>query len=242
MITGGKVALLAGVYTLSFLSVMALFGIGNGLLKVVRARLPRSVQASWPSLVIGVTAVLAGLIGNLTIENVEVFASYFTAVSAGVAIMFLRIPLLRGLLFFSRAIVDRVTRFNATLQERVMRQVARINAMSVVYFTRGDDLATLNRAALYVLKNEQTQLLTVVHVYTEETEIPPRLADHLRTVDHLYPELRIDFLAVQSVFGPELIERLSATLRVSKNYMFIGTPGDHFPHRLDSLGGVRLIL
>lgn len=242
LITGGKVSLLAGVYTLSFLSVMALFGIGNGLLKVVRARLPRTIRASWISLAIGVTAVIAGLAGNLTIENIKVFATYFTAVSAGVAIMLLRIPLLRALLFFSKIIVDRVTRFNAALQARVVRQVRRINSMSVVYFTRGDDLATLNRAALYVLENEQTQHMTVVYVYGDEKDIPSRLANHLQTIDHLYPKLRIDFLAVKGVFGPELIERLSKVLKVSKNYMFIGTPGDHFPHRIDSLGGVRLIL
>jgi len=242
VITRGKVSLLAGVYTLSFLSVMALFGIGNGLLKVVRARLPRTERASWPAVVIGVVAVIAGLIGNLTFENVQVFATYFAAVAAGVAIMFLRIPLLRVLVFTSRAIVERVTRVNAALQAKVLREVARINAMRVVYFTRGDDLATLNRAALYVLENEQTQQMTVVHAYTDEKEIPAELADHLSTIDHLYPQLRIDFLAVEGTFGPELIERLCTLLAVPKNYMFIGTPSDHFPHRLDSLGGVRLIL
>jgi hypothetical protein len=29
---------------------------------------------------------------------------------------------------------------------------------------------------------------------------------------------------------------------VAKNYMFIGTPGDWFPHRIETLGGVRLII
>jgi amino acid transporter len=242
VITEGEVSLLAGVYTLSFLSVMALFGIGNGLLKVVRARLPRAVRASWPAVILGVSAVIIGLIGNLTLENVKVFATYFGGVSLAVLAMFVRIPLLRGLLFFSHAIVDKVTTINAALQKRVTRQIDRINDMTVVYFTRGDDLATLNRAALYVLQNEQTRHMTVVHVYEEEKNIPTQLADHLSTVDHLYPRLRIDFLAVKSKFGPELIERMSLALGVSKNYMFIGTPSEQFPHRLDALGGVRLIL
>ena len=35
---------------------------------------------------------------------------------------------------------------------------------------------------------------------------------------------------------------LSRRLDVPKNYMFIGTPSDHFPHSIDDLGGVRLIL
>jgi hypothetical protein len=38
------------------------------------------------------------------------------------------------------------------------------------------------------------------------------------------------------------MEFLSERLAVPKNYMFIGTPGDEFPHRIEDLGGVRLIL
>ncbi len=52
----------------------------------------------------------------------------------------------------------------------------------------------------------------------------------------------IDFLAVQGEFCPELIESLSRRLGVPKNYMFIGTPGDRFPHRSEDFGGVRVIL
>jgi amino acid transporter len=46
LITKGDVKLLAGVYTISFLSVMALFGIGNMLLKVKRNSLPLPEKAS----------------------------------------------------------------------------------------------------------------------------------------------------------------------------------------------------
>ena len=47
---------------------------------------------------------------------------------------------------------------------------------------------------------------------------------------------------MKGVFGPEMIEALSRRLEVPKNYMFIATPGDRFPHGIDDLGGVRLIL
>ena len=84
----------------------------------------------------------------------------------------------------------------------------------MVFFTDGDDLVTLNQAALYVLDNEQTSRLKVVHVYDQEHRIPPDLAGHLRVVDHLYPQLRIDFVAVKGTFGPELVEALSRRLVV----------------------------
>ncbi|HPG28410.1 MAG TPA: APC family permease, partial [Myxococcota bacterium] len=48
-VTAGQIEALAGVYTLAFLSVMALFAIGNMLLKTRRAQLPRSERASWPT-------------------------------------------------------------------------------------------------------------------------------------------------------------------------------------------------
>jgi hypothetical protein len=79
-------------------------------------------------------------------------------------------------------------------------------------------------------------------VYTDESKIPPDLAPHLKTLDTLFPEIRIDFLAVRGRFGPQLVSELSKRLNVPRNYMFIGCPGDGFPHNLADLGGVRLIV
>jgi hypothetical protein len=163
-------------------------------------------------------------------------------VGAVVAVMFLRIHLMRGLLFVVRSVSERVLALNRSVRDAVRGKIDEINARPVVYFAKGDDAAELNRAALYVLENEQTKLLNVVFVYQEESQIPPELAKHLSSIDHLYPQLRIDFTAVKGRFGPEIIESLSRRLGVPKNYMFIGTPGDRFPHRIADLGGVRLIL
>ncbi len=243
-VTAGDVETLAGVYTISFLSVMSLFAVGNGLLKVTRSRLPRAIRASWPTVVIAFCAVLTGLIGNVLLDPayVRVFAIYFAGAGAIVALMFLRVQLLRVFLFVARSIAERVSEINARVSDAVRRMIERINSQTVVYFAKGDDPAELNRAALYVLENEQTNRMTVVHCYEREEDIPPELAHHLQEIDHLYPQLRIDFLAVKGTFGPSMIEALSRHLGVPRNYMFIGTPGDRFPHRIDSLGGVRLIL
>jgi hypothetical protein len=193
---------------------------------------------------VALIAVLVGLLGNVLLDplNVEVFTVYFLAAAAVVAAMFLRLRLLRLVLAVSKALVDRVQGWNEGVREVILREVKRINERGVVYFTSADDFATLNRAVLYVLQNEQTNRLRVVHVYEREDEIPAELADHLHTLDRIYPQLRIDFLAVKGTFGPKLIEALSRRLRVPKNWMFIGTPGDRFPHRVEELGGVRLVL
>jgi len=243
-VTHGDIKTLAGVYTLSFLSVMALYAVGNMLLKKTRGRLPRSERARWPTVIVALMAVLVGLMGNILLDplNVEVFATYYIIGLAAVAVMFLRIEILKVVLFLSRAVVDRVTATNEWIRRTIYKKIEEISSREVVYFTKGDDISVLNRAALYVLKNEQTNRLKVVNVYQQEEEIRSDLASQLATIDHLYPQLKIDFLAVQGTFGPELIERLSQRLGVAKNAMFIGTPGDRFPHRVEDLGGVRIIL
>ena len=244
LITQGEISSLAAVYTLAFLSVMALFAVGNMLLKVKRARLPRAVRASWPAVTTGLVAVLLGLIGNIVLDpiNVEIFEVYFLATAAVVALMFLRRELLKVALYVSRAVVEKLGSASNWVHEVIMGEIQRISETAVVYFTRGDNMVTLNRAALYVLANEQTSHLKVIHVYEEESAIPAALAEQLRTIDHLYPQLRIDFVAVKGTFTPQIIEAISRRFKIPKNYMFIGTPGDHFPHRIEDLGGVRLIL
>ncbi|MFH1130634.1 MAG: APC family permease [Pseudomonadota bacterium] len=240
---GLRVDKLAGVYTLSFLGVMGLFAVGNMLLKIKRARLPRAERASWPAVVVAFLAVCAGIVGNaMDPENVKIFAIYFLITVVIVAVMFLRIQILQIILFVSRAVVEKMHSANKSISKKVMRNIDKINSQTVIFFTRGDNAANLNRAALYVRANEQTNRLKVVHVYQKEEDIPQNLAEDLMHIDRLYPDIRIDFVAVKGVFGPELIERLSRRTGVPKNYMFIGCPGDRFPHNIAELGGVRLVL
>jgi amino acid transporter len=244
VITRGEITTLAGVYTLSFLSVMALFAIGNMLLKHARAQLPRAVRAGWTTVIVALVCVLVGLLGNVLLDplNVEIFALYLALALVGVGIMFERIGLMKIALLVSRTVTERIVRASERFRASLLAKISEINRLAVVYFTRGDDIAVLNRAALYVLRNEPTNRMKVVYVYEDEAEIPRDLAGQLATVDRMYPQLRIDFLAVKGTFGPELIDRLSKRLGVPKNYMFIGTPGNHFPHRIETLGGVRVIL
>jgi len=242
--TEGEVITLAGVYTLSFLSVMALFAVGNMLLKIRRSQLPRSVRAGWPAVIVALIAVLVGLVGNVLLdpEYVRVFSVYFFATGGVVALMFLRVQILQAVLLGLRNVLSRVQGWGARADNVVRASIQRIQEQPVVYFTRGDAPAQLNRAALYVLDNETTNRLLVVHVHGDGDEIPPGLSQHLSEIDHLYPELRVDFLAVRGRFGPDLIEALSKRLSVPRNYMFIGTPSEAFAHRIEELGGVRLIL
>ena len=177
-ITAGRIEALAGVYTLAFLSVMALFAVGNMLLKSRRGRLPRAVRASWPTVSVGAAgrARRASSATSCSIPiNLEIFEGYFAAtVAAGRGdVPAPRDPQDRPLrVARARRATDR--RPSSWVHAVILREIERINERPMVYFTKGDDLVTLNQAALYVLDNEQTSRLKVVHVYDDEREIPPR--------------------------------------------------------------------
>jgi amino acid transporter len=243
-ITLGRIELLAGVYTLSFLGVMALFAIGNMLLKVKRDRLPRQIRASWLAVVVGLVAVCAGLVGNILLnpDYVKIFLIYFVAAIGVVGIMFMRVQILNVALAISQAFVARVRSESRRINNWIMSNIEKMNSQEVVYFSKGDNIAGLNRAALYVLENEITKRLMVVHCFDREEDIYYDLVEQLRILDRIYPQLKIDLLLVKGRFSPQLIEQLSRRLNVPKNYMFIGTPGDRFPHNIAELGGVRVIM
>lgn len=68
---------MAGVYTIAFLSVMALFTVGNMLLKMRRASLPTDAHASWKVVIIAFVAVMAGLLGNIVSRDVKALQGFF---------------------------------------------------------------------------------------------------------------------------------------------------------------------
>jgi hypothetical protein len=111
-----------------------------------------------------------------------------------------------------------------------------------VYFTKGHNVIDLNKVMLYILKNEDTHRIKVVTVVQDEAEVPKNLASDIEVLDRAYPGFEVDFVVIKDTFGPQLIDRLSMEWNIPKNFMFIASPGDHFPYRVSELGGVRLII
>ncbi len=244
LITEGQLKALAGVYTISFLAVMALFGLGNIFLKTKRAGLPRPTVAPLMSVLIAVAAVIAGLVGNAVMNPpyLVVFLEYFACALLVVSIMLGRIIILQGCLFIVRSIlkffIGRMTSISRALRDKITE----INSQQVVFFTRGDNLANLNRAILYVQQNEHTNRLKVVTVIPEHGEVAPNLRKDLDMLDEAYPNIDIELVVQVGKFGPEMVEDLSRKWLIPTNLMFIGSPGTHFLYGLAELGGVRLII
>jgi len=249
-ITNGEVRVLAGVYTISFLSVMALFALGNILLKIRRKRLPRPERASWSAVVLAIIAVLLALFGNIIKEpapgqpySIVVFAEYFLPTIILIWIMLNRIMLLEGLLTFIEISFVPILKGVQWLDQKILETIDRIQAQEFVFFTRGDNIANLNKVLLYIRNNEHTRKIKIVHVVTDEDkETLKKLEKDLEFLDREYPDIEIEFVKLKGKFGPELIQKLSKKWNIPVNFMFIGSPGDRFPYSIEELGGVRLII
>ena len=235
---------LAGIYTISFLAVMALFALGNILLKIKRKNLPRAIQAKWGSVIIAMCAVLTGLVGNSLIDPgyLVTFLQYFIPAMLVIAVMLARIALLKAFLSMVRSFTASIVGPMTRLTKAVREKIEEINAQQIVFFTRGDNIANLNNALLYVRQNEHTNRLKIVTITNDDVAVPENLVQELEFLDQAYPEIDVEFVQLAGQFSPELILRLSEEWNIPRNLMFIGSPGGRLPYDLGELGGVRLII
>lgn len=243
-ITNGEMGALAGVYTISFLIVMAFFAFGNFLLKIKRARLPRPETATPFVVFIALMAVLAALYGNIRLhpEHLVVFLQYFVPSMLVIFVFLKRNVIMEYMVMVIGSFLDSMQRLAALSRLKLSRSIRKLTEQEFVYFTKGDDIAVLNQVMIYVVENEITKKLRIVTVVKEGDKMPEGFLSDLNVLDRAYPDLHIEFIELPGVFGPELVERLSREWKIPTNFMFIGSPSDRFPYRVAELGGVRLII
>jgi amino acid transporter len=239
-LTKGELLSLAGVYTISFLGVMTLFGIGNILLKVNRRELKRTYRASWIVVIPGVLATLAGIVGNLLIDPrfLWYFGVYFVPAVIGGILMYLRIPLLRGILILIDEILTRITYWRRGVEDKI----AEITNVRMVVFVRLGRLPRLVKAFNYIDRNEASRNIHIVRYYTrEDPVIEENLLKNLDIIRELYPKFRIKYHVHHGSFDPQAVASLSHDLNVPPNFMFIGSLTEKQSFSLQDLGGVRVI-
>lgn len=244
LITGGQLGPLAGVYTISFLSVMAFFAVGNLLLKVKRARLPRPETAGIPTVFLAFISVIIAMYGNIKIhpDHLVVFLQYFIPALILIYAMLDRITILNMVLEALKGMAAQLRKFALLSQFKIRKIIDRLNNQEFVFFTKGDNISVLNRVMIYVEENEFTNRLKIVSVQKEGQAVSDEFLRDLEVLDRAYPNLHVEFLTVPGTFGPEIIEELSQKWGIAKNFMFIGSPSNRFPYRVSELGGVRVII
>ncbi|HNO05401.1 MAG TPA: amino acid permease, partial [Flavobacteriales bacterium] len=244
LITNGKVEALAGVYTISFLTVMAFFALGNFMLKIKRARLPRPETASTAVVSVALFGVLAALYGNIRMdpEYLVVFLQYFVPFMLVIALLLNRKAILEYLMIWVGGFVESMPGLAVFGRLTISRTIRRLNKQEFVYFTKGDDLSIINHVMAYVVENEITRKLRIVTVLKDGEHVKDEFLREVQVLDKAYDTIDVEFIQLSGTFGPELVHRLSAEWNIPTNFMFIGSPGDRFPYRIAELGGVRLVI
>ncbi|MCB0697488.1 MAG: APC family permease, partial [Chitinophagaceae bacterium] len=244
LVTRGEIGPLAGVYTISFLIVMVYFGYGNFLLKIKRSRLPRPEYAAPFVVAIAVLSLIVALYGNIKMhpEYLVVFLQYFVPAIVIIILFLRRNQMLQYLLIIANSFFDSLQRVSLISRFHLKKAIRKLSGQEFVYFTKGDDISILNKVMMYVSENEITRKLKIVAVVNEEQEVAPQFMVDFEVLDRAYPEIKIEFIQIKGEFGPKIIEELSKKWNIPQNFMFISSPSDRFTHRLEDLGGVRLII
>jgi amino acid transporter len=240
LVTGGNLLSLAGVYTISFLGVMTLFGIGNILLKIRRKELKRTYRAGWITIFVAITATSLGMLGNVIIDykNLLYFMQYFVPTVLLVVLMYLRIPILKTVLQLLNNLMTRILLWRSTVIDRITT----ITEQKVILFTRGGKLGLLHSAFNYIIKNESSRSVVVIHLYNhpEQNEEGP-IRDSLKALGDIFPMLKVQLVVKKGKFGPEIIDGVSKEFNVPVNNIFIGAPEEKHTFSIQDLGGVRVI-
>lgn len=243
VVTAGKIEMLAGVYTLSFLSVMALFAVGNLLLKSKHPDLKRSAQAKGITVAIALAGVLLALLGNVVLnpDYVRIFGLYFAAAVAIVAMMFFRSKLLTLLLKAAKRLCELPILRRLQTGHRIAALLQEVQCRSIIFVATKGTRCEIRQAAEYVRRNEQMRILKIVWCYDNTSAIPKELSEIRSELDQEFRDLHIDLLLVRGQLEPSLLEALSQRMDVPLNYMFITASAAASIDDLSQWGGVRIV-
>ncbi|KAF0700680.1 Aste57867_8858 [Aphanomyces stellatus] len=124
------------------------------------------------------------------------------------------------------------------------RAILDISNKPIIFFIKQANLTILNKAILYVRRNEITHNLLIFHIHSDDTPESQETIDTLREMvalmDNLYPKLKIDFYSALAPFDPATVEWISRKFNVTTNMMFIKQPSNANVHKVSAYG-VRVI-
>ncbi|ETK95758.1 hypothetical protein F441_01393, partial [Phytophthora nicotianae CJ01A1] len=256
-ILNAEVTVLSGVFALAFLCVLLSFTIACLLLKICREEIPRKRTTSWTNTCFCMGMVSLGILANAfsDVKALSYFFIYFAVFFVVVFLMLTRVSLLKGFLYISRKILlhfgskqgefTPVQQLSAGGQAfvgsvKVAKTIEMVKNTPVVFFCKVANLPKINEAVRYVMQNEHTYCLRLVHVCEPDAPVPREFEDVVNLFDHIYPSIKIDFIAVKGAFDPAMVQWLSKSMDVPTNMMFMRQPANENIHRVSALG-VRVI-
>ncbi|OQR99443.1 hypothetical protein THRCLA_06521 [Thraustotheca clavata] len=255
----GNVAMLSSIYSYSFLGLLVLFSVGAMLFKLKRGDMPRETTTPWWKCLVGFFMGVIGFFGIMLGDpRVSiVFMLYFLSVAGLILIMLERIFVLRAVMMILKSLcpsqwnktekvmmpllpIKATTPNNFLGKRTIVRAIKTINEPPIIFFCKHMDLTIINKAILYVRRNEHTENLRFVHIYPKGSAPPSDFEDIVGVFDCMYPKIRIDAIAIEGTFDPIMVQWISQNQNIPTNMMFIRQPDKVDAHKVSMLG-VRVI-
>ncbi|GLE04333.1 hypothetical protein PINS_up013248 [Pythium insidiosum] len=208
-----------------------------------------------------VVGMVSNALGDAT--ALAYFAIYFGGIGVVILLMLERVRILTSLLYVSKQLMlyvqyERRGRAppppprnlaRTTNKARghgvigsvlIAKTIEAIKQTPVIFFCKAANLPKINEAVSYVMQNEQTYCLRLVHVCDPEKETPREFEDVVCLFDHIYPSIKIDFVSLAGTFEPAMVEWIAESMGIPTNMMLMRQPANKDTHRIAALG-VRVI-
>lgn len=239
-LTKGNLLSLAGVYTISFLSVMTFFALGNVILRLTRNDLKRTYRGPIMYAILAALFTSIGILGNILIDpqNLVYFMLYFLPAVTVVIVMIYRDYILEAMVMMTR---NRLP----WLYKKIQPWFEHVIGSRIILFAHHPD--KLYRALEYIRKNETSRNITIVFC-KKQSESSSALLEKFESFINtfksakIFPQFSLD-LVVESEqeFSPEVVKAYAIRYRVGRNNVFIGSIHESHSFTFEDLGGVRII-
>ncbi|KAF8888797.1 amino acid permease-domain-containing protein [Infundibulicybe gibba] len=220
---GASLNIISSMFSLVWLTVMALFPISLLLLKFNRGRLGRNFQT--PLLVY--------------------FSIYFFGIMAIFQTTQNKIYLLRWVYwFYDQYLYLHTFKYTSNWATKLPNLMISLRRQTVCILAKTDEINRLFHMVLYVQQNEETAHLKIIHFNEDEEEgIPSELEANAKSpLDEAFPEITIDLLIVHGNFEPSTIGGVAHHLKIPTSLMFMSCPGPDFPYSVAELGTRIIVL
>ncbi|KAL7412945.1 amino acid permease-domain-containing protein [Mrakia frigida] len=262
---GFSLTTISNVFSVSFMSVMLMFTVSAFLLHYNLPHLPIFSPFTRTSLPIIITAFLLLsilIVGNVVLSPILLLLVflYLTAIFGALWIgqqwsKVMRFTIwtldqmdvaagrwMGGLL--PRVMFGGGRRRGATVRSRLrdwmVRNMRRAKRDAVCAWVKDDEISSLIQIVLYVLANEQTSRLVLIHAYESVENIPSELHANAKLLDEAFPALTVDLKFVQGEFSPSIVQSVADQLEIPPSFHLMGCPLP-IHGELGGFGGVRVM-
>ena len=187
VVSNGDMSIQAGVYTISFLGVMCLFAIGN-IPKTAPSQTTEKDQSRLAIISTVISATICGIFfGNIALDsNKFIFLeSLFFPTVTFVLLTLSSTPSTKIFLIVVDDIMTSFSDTHAKVKKLINKKILEIKSKGLIFFYEGDNVASLNRALLYIRENESATSVTIIHILDKTEVPPPRLVSDLRLLDEI---------------------------------------------------------